>query len=835
MNTPLEMFDEIAVYNNTTCIAAISLVAPITTSLNIDIPEDNPDTPELDGFTLGDTLCFYIYDYDQSIEYNKAIATNQNLEEEIYTYLPNEIATMHLNWLPYAPVNLSSSVNEYDVHLQWEESDDNPSLTLLGYDVYRDNEKINTSTVNNTFFNDNNLFVDEYKYKVLAIYQQSVSRFSEEHIVTIPTQTFVPTQEYNPDSMLIKVFAADIDDVSLADYDEIGVFCYNDAEEEEVCCGAASLKATLSPDNPINITAWKDNAATTVKDGYAEGDSIRYKLWKKETDNIYNTVIHSFVNASGSPYNLHYFTTDNTTEVELHFTTPPPVAFSFVQDDACAGQDNAVHIITHSFNQLNSFVFIIHLDTSYLTYNYYCNINSSLVDYHINNQQDVITITWHDDDAISIDDNDTIISLNFDFLQKGNTAIVWDDDSQTTGMEYQESVYTNISLLIDSIPTSPSAIFGDQDVCNGTLYSIYSVSVIDDATDYIWNIIPTEAGSVEGNMNSATLSWNNTFEGQSTISVQPANQCGVSDVTTKNINITNSVYISAVVSADTQDKCEGEDITVNASITNGGNNPLVMWYINNEYQYGINDTSFVTNELQHDDEVYCILHSDSECALNNPFTSNTITSMLSPLPLRPTITAGPDTICSTTTQSTYITSGSDFSDTYNWKIIPEEAGTIIENNQSAYVQWNTNYLGMSYIFVRGSNDCGNGLFSTSYNTYRDYCTDNNMMKKNTISIYPNPVKETMQIILPPNTFNACYQIFDNKGIAITQQQPLPNNNHINTKPLPTGLYFININGITLKFLNHCGTHFGVLVYGAHLFHRFRLWLLLFYPFGIISF
>ncbi|MEA3505655.1 MAG: fibronectin type III domain-containing protein, partial [Bacteroidota bacterium] len=152
MGVPLIIFDEIAVYKNSICIAAKSLNEPITEFLEITIPEDNPNTPEIDGFASGDKLYFRFYDYDKLKEYQNIITKNNFIEEEDFFYAPSETAIINLEWIPYAPQNLSSSVNEYNIFLQWEESPNNTNLTLQGFDIYRDNEKINSSLIYNNYY-----------------------------------------------------------------------------------------------------------------------------------------------------------------------------------------------------------------------------------------------------------------------------------------------------------------------------------------------------------------------------------------------------------------------------------------------------------------------------------------------------------------------------------------------------------------------------------------------------------------------------------------------------------------------------------------------------------
>nr|NQU93602.1 T9SS type A sorting domain-containing protein [Bacteroidota bacterium] len=58
-------------------------------------------------------------------------------------------------------------------HLTWEAPD--PPDDLLGYNVYRDSERVNQDTISNLYYDDNLSVYDEYAYYVTAIYPECES------------------------------------------------------------------------------------------------------------------------------------------------------------------------------------------------------------------------------------------------------------------------------------------------------------------------------------------------------------------------------------------------------------------------------------------------------------------------------------------------------------------------------------------------------------------------------------------------------------------------------------------------------------------------------------
>ncbi|NQT77705.1 MAG: VCBS repeat-containing protein [Bacteroidetes bacterium] len=110
---------------------------------------------------------------------------------------------------------------------------------------------------------------------------------------------------------------------------------------------------------------------------------------------------------------------------------------------------------------------------------------------------------------------------------------------------------------------------------------------------------------------------------------------------------------------------------------------------------------------------------------------------------------GPDTICtSTDTISTYILDeGVTGAIYYEWRLLPEEAGTILGDGLSASVHWTFNWEGMAAVSVQAVNDCGPSGWATPLPVYAynslglaDAETENVYLK-----LFPNPVKEVLNV------------------------------------------------------------------------------------------
>jgi len=70
-----------------------------------------------------------------------------------------------------APTGLQADVNIHDVHLSWTApANDNPSLLLLGYNLYRDGLKLNSSPIAPLVYDDFGVSPGQYNYCVKALY-----------------------------------------------------------------------------------------------------------------------------------------------------------------------------------------------------------------------------------------------------------------------------------------------------------------------------------------------------------------------------------------------------------------------------------------------------------------------------------------------------------------------------------------------------------------------------------------------------------------------------------------------------------------------------------------
>ncbi|MEJ2594876.1 MAG: T9SS type A sorting domain-containing protein [bacterium] len=89
-------------------------------------------------------------------------------------------------------------------------------------------------------------------------------------------------------------------------------------------------------------------------------------------------------------------------------------------------------------------------------------------------------------------------------------------------MSGQEEIYIIYAPLPAATPDGPAG------VCNNET-TAYTTEGASEADYYVWQIFPEEAGTIDGTETTATVVWNDDFEGEAEITVAGINSCGEGD------------------------------------------------------------------------------------------------------------------------------------------------------------------------------------------------------------------------------------------------------------------------------------------------------------------
>jgi photosystem II stability/assembly factor-like uncharacterized protein len=275
-------------------------------------------------------------------------------------------------------------------------------------------------------------------------------------------------------------------------------------------------------------------------------------------------------------------------------------------------------------------------------------------------------------------------------------------------LEVSDGTNTSTQTKADYItvletPAKADTPDGDDATCTQMTYT-YETSLVDYATDWEWEINPTDAGSLSWEDNFATFIADNSWTGDFTIRVRATNLCGDGEWS-------DELTVSQYISPDEFNLegggsyCLGDDgveITLDGSqtdvdyelILDGVPTGNIVSGTGSEISFGL-----VTDEGFYS----CVAYNDN---CEHTMTGQLQVSIEFP-PLEPAIPEGPESICDEATAD-YTTEEQDDADSFVWMLSPEEAGTISGEGTEATVTWDAEFMGTAYVSVYGVNDCGDG-------------------------------------------------------------------------------------------------------------------------------
>ncbi len=180
--------------------------------------------------------------------------------------------------------------------------------------------------------------------------------------------------------------------------------------------------------------------------------------------------------------------------------------------------------------------------------------------------------------------------------------------------------YTRVSMFESwislktgiEISFTPPVPTGDSIICPGVTSSNYSVTAVPGAMAYEWQLEPSNAGTITGSSENATVTWNQNYKGPAAILLRVARNNNFSDWSVLYAHLANSTRI--VSQSDNSVICEKQSIVL--SVTTEGYNLVYSWYRNDTLiKKGLSNLVDLNSALPSNSGTY-LCHVDGSCSLD---------------------------------------------------------------------------------------------------------------------------------------------------------------------------------------------------------------------------
>lgn len=341
-----------------------------------------------------------------------------------------------------------------------------------------------------------------------------------------------------------------------------------------------------------------------------------------------------------------------------------------------------------------------------------------------------------------------------------------------------------ITITIRPITTpSVSITATNANICASSQVTFTATSNVVNAA-YQWKINGINIGTNTNQFVSTSLNNNDIVN---CVVTAPASDCYTVYTQASNsiiMQVRPLVTPSITISSNDADNilCEGQAVVLNATITNGGPNPVYQWK-KNGVLIGNNSPSLTLISPVNNDELSCTIVSNEVCLTANNIESNKV--RLEVVQVNPSIISAGYTLFASPTRP---------GATWQWYKDGQVIGGATDNTFTASAFGN-------YTVAETYRTCNKISTSVSISPFSGNASDE-------IKIYPNPANA----ILYAQTKNAdiivkSVRIYDAAGkLLLTKQFSNSNLLQINVEVLSSGLYMIvfdtNSKGVSLKFIKH---------------------------------
>ena len=343
--------------------------------------------------------------------------------------------------------------------------------------------------------------------------------------------------------------------------------------------------------------------------------------------------------------------------------------------------------------------------------------------------------------------------------------------------------YTRLSLF-ESWITSKTGIeitfnapvpAGDSIICPGTASSQYHAATVTGADAYIWSLEPDDAGTINGNSETAIVSWNPGFSGRTAVRLQVSRNNELSEISELTVNLAKQTRLLT----ESEDTVLCAEQTVTLQVVTEGYNLNYKWYKSNDLLPSGNSNKLQIPDALADDSGNYFCEVEGSCG---NITSRTINLTVLPVTRISGIT--PDTDVPFGDDLTLEVSSEGHNLSYQWykddnRLDNGVLPSIVLDNVNA------NNTGLYNITVTGT--CGTEISSDVY----VYIKKEDHSGEPGVFVWPTVINDEFSIALSNNQ-NYNILLCNTTGRILKLETNCQYLTKVDAGKLPPGIYIVTI-------------------------------------------
>ncbi len=329
----------------------------------------------------------------------------------------------------------------------------------------------------------------------------------------------------------------------------------------------------------------------------------------------------------------------------------------------------------------------------------------------------------------------------------------------------------DLSIDITPTPLKPIKPMGDSVLCVNSSNSEYFTHKLISAESYLWQLIPSAAGTISSSDTTATVNWSDSFTGIAKIVVAGQNNCGPG-LTSDTLTIIINDVPSLLPPTGLTDVCQNV-LSTNCTVAVGSNANSYEWMLNPPAAGSITGISTTDAQINWtagwSGTAYISVRGLNGCGSGQ--WSDSLTIIKHPSVTVPIITQTGNTLNSSALNGNQWYLGGN--------IIPGETNSTLVNPQN----------GSYTVIVTDQFGCT----ATSAPFIVDDVSVSEYNREETVTIAPNPNNGHFELFFTNQKADAILEIYNALGMLIYQQNiESEKQSHSLELNLPKGIYYLKL-------------------------------------------